>query len=201
LSALKAEQNSLASLRRTSKCQPASRNELAEDAGPLRVLRSWAGASRPSGWRPQMQHANGSSETVRPIAVLRRDWQLLFGAPPPPDLGRTLLSLALSWKKQERLHGGYPPAITRELKRLALQLDRSGELEMERQTVLKPGTRLARDWNGRTIHVEVLTDGFLHDGRTYPSLSHIARAITGTRWSGPRFFGLAQRKKNAASHA
>jgi DUF2924 family protein len=138
-------------------------------------------------------------ETLRPIAELRRDWQLTFGAPPPRDLGRALLTRALSWKEQERLHGGYSAVVVRELKRLTQQLERSGELDMERQMVLKHGTRLVREWNGRTIHVEVLVDGFLHEGRTYASLSHVARAITGTRWSGPRFFGLAQRTRRSGA--
>jgi hypothetical protein len=148
-----------------------------------------------------MQATSEPRETLRPIVELRRDWQLIFGAPPPPDLGRALLTRALSWKEQERLHGGYSGAVVRELKRLAQQLERSGELDIERQMVLKPGTRLVREWNGRTIHVEVVADGFLHDGQTYASLSHVARAITGTRWSGPRFFGLAQRTKRASRDA
>ena len=55
---------------------------------------------------------------------------------------------------------------------------------------MKPGTRLVREWNGRTYHVEVVADGFVWNGRTHRSLSAIAREITGAQWSGPRFFGL-----------
>jgi len=58
--------------------------------------------------------------------------------------------------------------------------------------ILSPGVRLVREWNGRTWHVEVLEDGFSCRGKTYRSLSAIARMITGTRWSGPRFFGLTR---------
>jgi hypothetical protein len=58
---------------------------------------------------------------------------------------------------------------------------------------LKPGTRLVRSWNGRTIEVLVTLDGYLHEDRTFRSLSHVAREVTGTPWSGPRFFGINAR--------
>ena len=148
-----------------------------------------------------MQHPLHVRERLSSIAQLRRDWQISIGSPPPPDLGRELLARALSWKDQERLHGGYSPGVLRELERLSQQLQRSGELDLEREVVLKAGTRLERDWNGRTIHVEVVNDGFIHDGQKYGSLSHVARAITGTRWSGPRFFGLTQRARPSSTNA
>jgi hypothetical protein len=148
-----------------------------------------------------MQHSLHIRERLSPMAQLRRDWQVSFGSPPPPDLGRALLARALSWKEQERIHGGFSPGVRRELERLSKQLQRSGELDLERQLVLKTGTRLERDWNGRTIHVEVANDGFIHEGQKYGSLSHVARAITGTRWSGPRFFGLAQRIRSSSTNA
>lgn len=135
----------------------------------------------------------------RPIAELRRDWLIAFGTPAPSDLGRELLSRAVSWKEQERLHGGLKAETLRHLKSLAKQLDRSGELDLERQVTLKAGTRLVREWNGRTIHVAVQDDGFVYDGQKYPSLSHVARAVTGTRWSGPRFFGLRQRSRRGSA--
>jgi hypothetical protein len=59
--------------------------------------------------------------------------------------------------------------------------------------IARPGAHLVREWNGRTYQVEVLNDGYRMDGRTWPSLSAIAKHITGTTWSGPRFFGLADR--------
>ena len=93
------------------------------------------------------------------------------------------------------MHGGLTSETLRQLRRLVQQLERSGELDLERQVTLKAGTRLVREWNGRTIHVAVEDDGFVYDGAKYPSLSHVARTITGTRWSGPRFFGLRQRSR------
>ena len=63
---------------------------------------------------------------------------------------------------------------------------------------LRPGTMLAREWNGRMHRVAVLADGFAWNGKTYPSLSKIALAITGTRWNGPRFFGLREKTSKEA---
>ena len=77
-------------------------------------------------------------------------------------------------------------AATRRLLRQALAAD--GTTHRTRQ--LAPGARLIREWNGRTHEVAVVADGFRWQGRTWSSLSRIAREITGTAWSGPRFFGL-----------
>ena len=79
--------------------------------------------------------------------------------------------------------------VPRELERLARQIERGKPLGIER--VAKPGTRLVRQWRGRTYHVAVMDEGFLFEDRRYSSLSQIAQVITGTKWSGPRFFGLA----------
>jgi hypothetical protein len=65
-------------------------------------------------------------------------------------------------------------------------------------TTLQQGTRLSREWNGRIERVAVSADGFTWNGKTYPSLSKVAFAITGTRWNGPRFFGLRNRSKPAS---
>lgn len=137
--------------------------------------------------------------TIVPIATLRRLWEQAHGTLPPRGLGRELLARGISWKEQEKLHGGMPPTLKRELARLAEQLDQSGDLDVERQLSLKAGTRLVREWQGRTCHVTVLPDGFLFEDRRYASLSQIARSITGTKWSGPRFFGLRQRSRAAAA--
>jgi hypothetical protein len=69
-------------------------------------------------------------------------------------------------------------------------------LDLRRRTVnLRPGTVLSREWNGRMHRAAVLADGFAWNGKTYPSLSKVAFAITGTRWNGPKFFGLRQASK------
>lgn len=149
-----------------------------------------------------MQDADKSQKlSATSLTELRRQWQQAHGSPPPRGLGRDLLARGISWKAQENAHGGFPPALQRELSRLAEQLDLSGELDVERQTFLKAGTRLVREWQGRTCHVTVLRDGFIFEDRHYSSLSEIARAITGTRWSGPRFFGLRQRPRTPLAEA
>lgn len=97
---------------------------------------------------------------------------------------------AIAHDIQERVHGGLAPNVARELDRIAKRLARDGTCGADR--TLKPGTRLVREWHGRTHHVLVLDQGFQFEDRAYRSLSQIAQAITGAKWSGPRFFGLNQ---------
>ena len=140
-------------------------------------------------------HENTPVPASPSVGTLRRLWEQAHGTPPPPGLGRELLTRAISWKEQEQRHGGLAPALKRELSRLADQLERSGDLDVERQLSLKTGTRLVREWHGRTRHVTVLEQGFLFEDRRYASLTQIARDVTGAHWSGPRFFGLRQRSR------
>jgi hypothetical protein len=137
-------------------------------------------------------------------AKLRTEWQRLHGNPPPAGLGQSLLARGIAYKLQKQAYGGLPPPVQRELARLARQLEGSGDLDVERQLKLKTGTRLVREWRGRTCHVTVLEEGYQFEERRYASLSHIAREVTGTSWSGPRFFGLRQKgrpKAQASAHA
>lgn len=142
-------------------------------------------------------------DTPAPARCRRRElsseWEALHGAAPPRNMGSDLLARGIAWKQQERHEGGLCPAIVRELDRFAAQLGRSGDLDLERQTSLRPGSRLIRDWHGRTCRVLVLDEGFEFEGERYASLSQIARKVTGTQWSGPRFFGLNQRRRALAS--
>ena len=143
-----------------------------------------------------MSNQESQSEPIpAPVTTLRRLWEQAHGVPPPRGLGRELLTRGISWKEQGRTEGGFPPTLRRELARLAEQLVRSGDLDIERQLSLKTGTRLVREWHGRTCHVTVLEEGFLFEDRRYASLTQIARTITGANWSGPRFFGLRQRTR------
>lgn len=80
---------------------------------------------------------------------------------------------------------------------LAAQLEKGGEISAVAAPTLSPGTRLLRDWNGRNIEVTVVENGYLFDDRLYNSLSQIAEHVTGTHWSGPRFFGLKNRRTTA----
>jgi hypothetical protein len=129
---------------------------------------------------------------------LRAEWGRVMREPPPP-LSPDLLMRAIAHCLQERVHGGLPSSTRRHLKRVVKQVQENGEVALERDVVLKTGTRLSRDWRGKTHHVLVLEDGFLFQDRHYTSLTRIAFAITGANWSGPRFFGLKRRPKAFAS--
>jgi hypothetical protein len=100
---------------------------------------------------------------------------------------------------QEQAFGGLKPAYKRRLRQLAESFDRdSGRVAkaVSSSARIKPGTRLIRQWDGQTHQVTVAEDGFEYKGERYKSLSEIARLITGTRWSGPLFFGLKQSQKD-----
>ncbi len=125
---------------------------------------------------------------------LRAEWRRLFrGQMMPPDAGRDLILRVLTNRVQEKALGAMLPATAKELRRLAKQLTEQGQLDLCRQTTIKPGTRLVRRWHDKTYHVLVLETGFQFENRHYASLTPIARAITGAEWSGPRFFGLVGR--------
>ena len=119
------------------------------------------------------------------IDALRRYWRVVFGRTPPADLSRDLLGRMIAWRLQERAFGG----LDRESLRFLDGLARHGGPPRRR---LKPGTVLVRDYHGQRHTVTVVPSGFDWQGTTYSSLSAIARAITGTAWSGPRFFALAR---------
>ena len=113
-------------------------------------------------------------------------WKDVHGTPPPKGMSRRLLLLALAYQLQVDAYGALESKTRRYLRAVA-----AGSPEAVRPLpALKTGMRLMREWNGRTHVVDVTEDGLLWGGETYPSLSAIARAITGARWSGPRFFGL-----------
>ncbi|WP_294173428.1 DUF2924 domain-containing protein [uncultured Sphingomonas sp.] len=126
-------------------------------------------------------------------AELRCLWRDTFKQA-APDISPDLMGRAIAYRWQERQHGGLPAPATRDIARLTRLLVRTGTLEATDELSLKPGTRLVRDWNGRTLNVLVCEKGFELDGRRYGSLTQIAQEVTGTRWSGPRFFGLKKRK-------
>ncbi len=101
--------------------------------------------------------------------------------------------MAIAWKLQEKVHGGLTAAQKRKLAGIAQELRKNGDLSASPAIRLKPGLKLVREWRGETHDVLVLEDGFEWNGEHRRSLSAIAREITGTHWSGPRFFGLKRR--------
>ena len=129
-------------------------------------------------------------------AQLVAEWHRVHKSPAPamtPDL----LRRGIAYRLQERVHGGLKPSIKRELERIGCQFDRTDPVAVVNMHI-KPGTRLVRDWGGATHHVLVDEHGFTYRDQRFGSLSEIASIITGTKWSGPRFFGLTRRR---AGHA
>ncbi|CAO3412892.1 DUF2924 domain-containing protein [Azospirillum doebereinerae] len=121
---------------------------------------------------------------------LRREWKRHLHSPPPTTRSRELLRGLIAWKLQDAAFGGLSPDAKRRLARLADTLERKPGHSPPPKPTLRPGTVLTREWRGVFYQVCVTADGFEHVGTRFASLSEVARAITGTRWSGPAFFGL-----------
>ena len=124
------------------------------------------------------------------LGELRQQWRALYKSEASPHLSRELLVRAVAYRMQEIALGGLRPGQQRQLRQFARQLKENREERIHTRPELKPGTRLVREWQGRTYEVLVLDGGFSWQGASYRSLSAVARKITGTPWSGPLFFGL-----------
>ena len=126
----------------------------------------------------------------RPLAEVQHEWTARLLIMPPKVRSADVLARMLAWRVQERQHGGLDPDVKARLRRLGKDSDREPDRPKRIRPSLSPGTTLVREWQGGTHHVRVTDAGFEYAGRGYGSISEVARAITGTRWSGPRFFGL-----------
>jgi hypothetical protein len=128
------------------------------------------------------------------LIALRDEWRKLKGSE-PPRLSRDLMLRAVAYALQMQAFGELPPST---IKKLEASIGEVGEVmptgDPPRRD-LSAGARLVREWHGRTHSVEVLRQGFLFEGKVYRSLSEIARFITGSHWSGPRFFGLTKKRR------
>jgi hypothetical protein len=128
------------------------------------------------------------------VGELRARWHTVFGRRAPPHLPRHLLFRILAFRLQADRFGDLDTDCRRLLDRIGSESsERTNKLVADfnrPRTELRPGTLLTREWDGHLQRVMVLADGFSWNGKTYPSLSMVAFAMTGTRWSGPRFFGL-----------
>jgi len=124
-----------------------------------------------------------------PIVELRARWRAQFKSEPPKAFGPDLLRRSIAHRIQEDAYGGLDRATARLLQQLKTQMRTTpGKIVLPRR--IKAGAVLVRKWKGHSHRVTVLDEGFAYEGKTYDSLSVIARQITGTRWNGPRFFGL-----------
>lgn len=118
-------------------------------------------------------------------------WRTYFRTEPPKGISRSLLFRAVAYQMQAKRYGGLKPATDRRLRRIAEGTVDSNHGSRKASSALHPGARLVREWNGVSHVVDVIEGGFIWKGERHRSLSAIARAITGARWSGLRFFGLA----------
>ena len=130
-------------------------------------------------------------------AALRARWRELFKEEPPAGFGRELLGLGIAYFEQEQQLGGLSRSRTREIDRLFGHAQNPLGQDGREPTVaaLRPGTVLVREWLKTAQEVTVLVDGYRWNGQHYNSLSGIAYAITGTKWNGPRFFGLREARR------
>lgn len=129
------------------------------------------------------------------IAGLRALWRAKFESDPPKAFGPDLLRRSLAQTIQEKVYGGLDQVTARLLNQLIAQHTKTpGKIVLPRR--MRPGVILVREWKGQSHRVTVLSDGFAYNGKTHDSLSEIARLITGSRWNGPRFFGLRQARSS-----
>ena len=129
-------------------------------------------------------------------AELRALWQETFGAAHPGWMHQGFLVRALAYHFQEKAYGGLSAALRKRLLAYGHEVQAKGVIAALARPKIKAGTRIVREWRGDTHVVTAHESEFEYRGKRYQSLSEIARAITGTRWSGPAFFGL---KGNSAS--
>jgi hypothetical protein len=134
-------------------------------------------------------HAEGLAEELKTLTGLSREdliarWVALYGGAPPPRTSRSLMIRAVAYKMQERVYGGLSASTRRAL------ADKSPTAKTVAPPEARPGTVLLREWHGVTHQATVVEGGVLYRGKRHRSLSEVARVITGSRWSGPTFFGL-----------
>jgi hypothetical protein len=136
------------------------------------------------------------------VADLRARWHTTFGRRAPPHLPRHLLFRILAYRLQADRLGDLDADSRRVLDRIGSGpsegIDRVLVDIKRSRAELRPGTLLTREWDGHLQRVVVVADGFSWNGKTYPSLSKVAFAITGSRWNGPRFFGLRDKSASEA---
>ena len=127
------------------------------------------------------------------VEQLKSRWRKLYGSPAPARFSRDLLVRAIAYRIQERALGGLSTATRRLFERIAADAQARRPLKLAPVRRLEPGAVLIREWGGVKHQVTVLENGFSYGGQHYRSLSEVARVITGSRWSGPLFFGLKPR--------
>jgi hypothetical protein len=153
--------------------------------------------------------ANATSERADPVATevaalqaqdleaLRVLWRRRWQRAAPPMRSADVLMRLIAFRIQVEAYGDIDREIRQRLAGLERKVSRGEAPVPDRAKALPPGIVMTRDWRGKVYTVTVVEDGFLHEGIVFSTLSEVARAITGTRWSGPRFFGVAKRLEAA----
>lgn len=127
---------------------------------------------------------------------LKKSFQQLYGKSPPKRASRGFLTANIAYRIQEHSHSGVPPKVRKELLSIAQALEKDPDASVVPGQRVKPGTRLVRRWQDEVHQVTVLEDGYEYQGKRHRSLSKIAFEITGTKWSGPAFFGLKKKGRS-----
>ena len=136
----------------------------------------------------RLEELSGSD---RPALI--QAWQSNFEHPPPPNTSQDMMRLIIGWELQANKARSDVRDLNVALRSLGKSEIGDGDTQsIRRKTVLSAGTRLSRDWQGRTYIVDVLDKGFAYDGKLFMSLSPIAKSITGSHRSGPLFFGVSK---------
>jgi hypothetical protein len=117
-------------------------------------------------------------------------WRQNFEREPPPKLRKELMVPILAYRMQERVYGGLSHSARKRLREIAASLKTGKQLRKDADVGPTDGTKLIRSWHGETHEVIATAEGYRYRGQRYGSLSKIARVITGTQWSGPKFFGV-----------
>jgi Protein of unknown function (DUF2924) len=131
--------------------------------------------------------------------ALRELWKQLFNRSPPSPMRRHLMVPILAYRLQEQAFGSLSSASRARLRHLARAFEVNSSGSTADIPILKPGTRLVRQWRDQVHLVNVEASGYEYQGARYQSLSEIARLITGTRWSGPLFFGTKREQATGKS--
>ncbi len=132
------------------------------------------------------------------LPELRDIWSSRLGEEPPALRSREIFRRMLAYRVQAAALGGLPGVVRRKLDDIEQRRTLPTAKPAAPLVRLNPGVVLIREWKGVRQEVRVVEGGFLHEGQTYKSLSEVARAITGSRWNGPLFFGLRDKSKAAA---
>ena len=130
-------------------------------------------------------------------------WRKIYRSEPPVGAKREFIARLLAYALQERAHGALPRSVGKQLASHVPQpaMGAPSPPSSAPTIDLRPGARIVRTWRGKTHEVSVLDRGYAYRGDHYRSLTEIAKVITGTHWSGPRFFGLKRGRSRAAKEA